>query len=150
MKKVFLMSAVFLIIAGSVTAQESKVTLEIGKTYTVKGYIFSVKKVQIYENGYPLGFFSVRPENGKMDPSYTGVLGIEITLTKGDMETFSGLENWLVYENGKRNVKEDQSAMTGKDTYTVTFNVPLEAKKLKFHIDTLELDLTNVLANGKK
>ena len=56
----------------------------------------------------------------------------------------------LIYENGEKNIKEDQSGLKGDTTYTVIYNVPLKALMLKFQIGNLELDLQKVLSKTEK
>jgi hypothetical protein len=133
------------------TASAAKaVNLELNKKYVVKDIEFTVQSVEIHKGGYPLGMFSGAPSNPQKDSSYDGVLGIELTLTKGNVETFSKLEKYLVNEKGERNVKEDMMGLSDAPKYTILFNVPMSARKIKFSIDNLELNLEQVLSDDKK
>ena len=144
MKKLSLL--VFGCMLAYTLASAQTVNLELNKEYSVQGFKFTVQVVKIHKGGYPMGMFSLRPSNPNMDSSYDGVLGIELTLTSGNFETFTKLESYLVYEKGNKNVKEDMSGMSSDPKYTVTFNVPTSAKKLVFGIGSMKLNLENVLS----
>ena len=144
MKRVSILLIVSMLASASVIAQTAN--LELNKEYSVQGFKFSVQVAKIQKGGYSTGMFSVRPSNPNMDSSYDGVLGLEITLTAGDFDAFTKLENYLVYEKGNRNVKEDMSGISNKPKYTVMFNVHLSAKKLVFGVGSLKLNLENVLS----
>ncbi|MCL2660636.1 MAG: hypothetical protein FWD64_08985 [Acidobacteriaceae bacterium] len=123
----------------------SVANLVLNKEYSAQGVKFTVQSVKIYKDSYPMGMFSGRPSNPDMDPSYDGVLGIELTLTAGTGEAFSKLDTYLINEKGVRNVKEDQTGMSGEHSYTILFNVPMSARKLKLGIGSLKLSLEKVL-----
>jgi len=127
------------------TNNQNAIDLELNKAYSVQGFEFTVQTVKIHKGSYPMGMFSGRPSNPNMDPSYDGVLGIELSLTKGNGDTFSELEKYLVNEKGERNVKEDRVIMSNAPKFTIMFNVPMSARKIKFGIGTLELNLEKVL-----
>jgi hypothetical protein len=155
-KRVFILAiiAVFAV-SNQVVAQAAKnqskiVDLELNKVYGVQGFKFTVQVVRILKDSYPMGMFSGRPSNPNMDPSYDGVLGIELTLKEGNSDVFSKLETYIVNEKGERNVKADMTGMSGASESTYLFNVPLSAKKIKFNIGGLELNLEKVLSKSEK
>ena len=127
------------------SVQAQNVNLELNKEYSVQGFKFTVQTAKIHKGSYPMGMFSGRPSNPKMDPALDGVLGIELTLTGGDKDAFSKLDMYLVNEKGERNVKEDMMSMSGEKKITVLFNVPMTEKKIKFGIGKLVLNLEKVL-----
>jgi len=124
------------------------VDLILNREYSVQGFKFTVQSVKIYKDSYPMGMFSGRPSNPKMDPSYDGVLGIELTLRQGDGNAFSKLEKYLVDERGKRNVEDDKMEMSGGSKYTILFNVPMSARRIRFGVGNLEFYLGNVLGTA--
>ena len=151
-KKIFTAMAVCVcLLACPAWSQEQSKTvpfvvdLELNKVYSDQDFEFTVQVVKIYKDSYPMGMFSGRPANSKMDPSFDGVLGIEITLKKGNRDTFSKLEKYIVNEKGEKNVKDDKMEMSGDRKYTVLFNVPMSSKKIKFGIGSLLLNLEKVL-----
>ena len=132
------------------TGQVSEITneainLELNKEYSVKDFKFSIQSVKIYKESYPMGMFSGRPSNPNMDPSYDGVLGIKLTLKNGKDDAFSQLEKYLVNEDGKKNVKEDMMVMAKQPEYTILFNIPVSARKIKLNIGGLELNLEKII-----
>ncbi|MDR0348233.1 MAG: WG repeat-containing protein [Tannerella sp.] len=132
------------------TGKEVSLHLELDKKYAVQGFEFTVQSVKIHKGGYPMGMFYGGPSNPNMDPSYDGVLGIVLTLTKGDIHAFSKLDKYLINEKGVRNVEKDNMEMFKVPEYTVLFNVPVSAKKIKFGIGDLELNLEKILSDNKK
>jgi len=126
------------------------VDLELNKAYSVQGFEFTVQTVKIHKGGYPTGMFNIRPSNPKMDPSYDGVLGVVLNLKKGNGDAFSELEKYLVNEKGEKNVKEDMTGLSKLPEYTVIFNVPMSARKIRFGIGDLELNLEKVLNESEK
>jgi len=131
-------------------AKEKASNLELKKEYSVSGFKFTVESAKINKGSYPMGMFSGRPSNPNMDPTYEGVLGIVLTLVEGDGEAFPKLEKYLVHENGAKNVKEDKVEMCGAPKCTVLFNVPMSARKIRFGIGSLELNLEKVLNESQK
>ena len=125
--------------------QSAQVDLALNKAYSFQDFEFTIQTVKIHEGSYPMGMFSGRPSNPNMDPSFDGVLGIELTLNKGNDDTFSELEKYLVNEKGERNVKEDRVILSNAPKFTVLFNVPMSSRKIKFGIGNLELNLEKVL-----
>ena len=130
---------------GHVDEVNEAVNLELNKEYSANGFKFTVQVVRILKGSYPMGMFGGRPANPNLDPAYEGVLGIELTLTSGDSDKFSDLDKYIVHENGERNVKEDHVGIANNPTFKYLYNVPLSAKKIKFCIGGLELNLENVL-----
>jgi hypothetical protein len=129
--------------------REDSGTLELNKIYSVQNLKFTVKAVKIYKDGYPVelggGTFSMRPGNPNMDPSYNGVLGIELNIDKGSRDAFSKLEVYIIDMNGNRNVDADMAVISSESTYTYLFNVPLSARNITFSIGGLKLDLEKAL-----
>ena len=133
-----------------VKSADRVVNLELNKAYAVQGFKFTVQSVKIHKDSYPMGMFSGRPSNPEMDPSYDGVLGIKLTLNEGDDNAFSNLDKYLVNEKGERNVKADMTTMSMTPEYTILFNVPMSARRIKFGVGSLELNLEKVLNEAQK
>jgi len=144
MRKLFIFLFASMIAQATIFAQQVT-NLELKKEYSVQNFKFTVQSVKIHKGSYPLGMFSGRPSNPKMDPSLDGVLGIELTVTNGSADAFSKLEIYLINEKGARNVKEDMMSMSGNGKMTILFNVPFAAKKLTLGIDKLQFNLERVL-----
>jgi hypothetical protein len=127
--------------------REDSGTLELNKIYSVQNLKFTVKAVKIHKDGYPVGggTSSIRPGNPNMDPSYNGVLVIELNVDEGSSDAFSKLEVYIIDMNGKRNVDADRAVISGKSTYIYMFNVPLSARNITFSIGGLKLDLEKAL-----
>ena len=146
MKKLSILLLVSMLAQLALYAQSKQVVnLALNKEYSVQGFKFTVQSVNIHKGSYPMGMFSGRSSNPNMDSSLDGVLGIVLTLTAGNGDEFSKLDKYLLNEKGKRNVKEDMTSISNASKITILFNVPLSARKIKFCIGNLELNLENVV-----
>ena len=127
---------------------EEDIYLELNKEYSVRSFRFTIKSLKIRKNDDTYGVFFSGPSNPDKNPSYDGVLRIELTFSDGDINALSKLkEIYLLDENGEKNVEKDIRMMlvVGLPYPIVVFNVPASARKMKLGISSLELNLEKIL-----
>ena len=148
-RKIFnvIVASVCVLVFSTCKKDENGSDLVLKKVYKTNGVEFAVQSAKITKDGYKAGTFTLAPPESK-DPSYNSVLCIEITLQKGKGAGFYELDMYLANEKGVRDEKANHAAIgliDDPNQSIVMFNVPTSARKIKFGIGNLELNLEKVL-----